>query len=99
LLDGELGDIEEALDVRRDERLEVVGRVVRERLGEEDAGVIFTGISVENGLASTIASALVLEDGQADQKSASQHDAVTGLARISVRKRITIVARLPHPRG
>ena len=36
----ELGDVQEALDVRRDERLEVLGRVVRERLGEEDAGVI-----------------------------------------------------------
>jgi hypothetical protein len=40
LLDGKLGDIEEALDVRRDERLEILGRVVRERLGEEDARVI-----------------------------------------------------------
>ena len=40
VLDGELGDIEEALDIRRDERLEVLGSVVRERLGEEDAGVI-----------------------------------------------------------
>src|SRR2546430_5666683 len=29
-----------ALDVRRDERLEVLGRVVRERLGEEDPGVV-----------------------------------------------------------
>jgi len=40
LLDGELGDVQEALDVRRDERLEVLGCAVRERLGEEDAGVI-----------------------------------------------------------
>jgi hypothetical protein len=40
LLDGELGDVQEALEVRRDERLEVFGRVVRERLGEENAGVI-----------------------------------------------------------
>src|SRR5262249_55496984 len=40
LLDGELGDVQEALEVRRDERPEVLGRVVRERLGEEDAGVI-----------------------------------------------------------
>ena len=40
LLDGELGDVQEALEVRRDERLEVLGRVVRERLGEENAGVI-----------------------------------------------------------
>ena len=35
VLDGELGDVQEALEVRRDERPEVLGRVVRERLGEE----------------------------------------------------------------
>jgi hypothetical protein len=40
LFDGELGDVQETLDVRRDQRLEVLGRVVREWLGEEDAGVI-----------------------------------------------------------
>jgi hypothetical protein len=35
LLDGELGDVQEALDVRRDERLEVPGCVVRERLAKK----------------------------------------------------------------
>src|SRR5206468_1745171 len=40
LLDGELGDVQEAFEIRRDERLEVLGRVVRERLGGADVGVI-----------------------------------------------------------
>ena len=40
LPDGELGNVQEALEVRRDDRPEVLGRVVRKRLGDEDAGVI-----------------------------------------------------------
>src|SRR5262249_22801847 len=39
-LDGELRDVQEALEVRRNERPEVLGCVVRERLGEEYAGVV-----------------------------------------------------------
>jgi hypothetical protein len=35
-----LDEVQEAFDFRVDERLEVLGRVVRERLGEEDAGVV-----------------------------------------------------------
>jgi hypothetical protein len=44
LLDGELGDVQETFEVRRGERLEVLGRVVREPLGEEDAGIIDQGV-------------------------------------------------------
>jgi hypothetical protein len=40
LLDRELGDVQEAPEVRRDERFEVLVGVVRERLGEEDAGIV-----------------------------------------------------------
>ena len=40
LFDRELGDVNEAFQVGRSERLEVIGRVVRERLGEEYARVV-----------------------------------------------------------
>src|SRR5947209_3722919 len=40
LLNGKLRDVQEAVEVRGDERPEVLGCVVRERLGEEDARVI-----------------------------------------------------------
>jgi hypothetical protein len=35
-----LCDVQEALEVGRHQRLEVVGRVFGERLGEEDAGIV-----------------------------------------------------------
>src|SRR3989475_1368243 len=37
---GELGEVQKALKVRRYKRFEILDGVVRERLGEEDAGVI-----------------------------------------------------------
>jgi hypothetical protein len=40
LFDGKLGDVKKAFNVRGEKRLEVVGGEFRERLGEEDAGVI-----------------------------------------------------------
>ena len=40
LLDGELGQIDEAIDVCRDEQLDVLGRIVRERLIDNYAGVV-----------------------------------------------------------
>ena len=40
LLDRELGDVEEAFDVRRDERPEIVDCVIREGLREKDPGVV-----------------------------------------------------------
>jgi hypothetical protein len=44
LLDDQLGEVQEALDVRRDERLEVLDRIVREPLREEDTGVVDQGV-------------------------------------------------------
>jgi len=46
LLNDALGEVQKTLDIRGDERLEIVGRVVGERLRKEDPGVIDEGVNL-----------------------------------------------------
>src|SRR5215471_15536194 len=86
VLDGELGDVQEALEVRRDERPEVLGRVVRERLGEEDAGVIDQGVNrrePREGVSTIVAAAA--RSPMWPATNATWSDAVTAVDWVTVR--------------